>query len=400
MGFLQICSGVVLLQLSKSAKDVPDTAVLKGDLDQVRTVAEQEEPEYEPRADTIRGSAAILRSLSTARHQRELEEAKQIQEERLQPLGEHEIAEWDGLRRRRTIVGTGQPVAGIQRQKTIHPPLGMSRFPDPDDDNEDNESMHPGFFSRLRSISKPKTPQSNSMPLEGLSAQRRGSSRIPSDGGSDSHSGTTREHIYGLPEGLRRDPQYDEDTAYKPHESAIHWSQEVLSGPNAAREVAASSPSLVPPRPPPHTAKRQFSFQNVFHRHKSSDASERAERPLTSRSHLSFSSKKAGKGTDGATEEERLGLVTGDSRADLFDERPEEELRRETTSSPPGYISEDWQMPRKLGDSDSQVSPGASGVASPRRLDADSDEGSSEGVPPSLGNMEFEKGGSARGAFL
>ncbi|EOD43372.1 hypothetical protein GTA08_BOTSDO12767 [Neofusicoccum parvum] len=45
MGFLVICSGVVLLQLSKSAKDVPDAAVFKGDLDQVRTVAEQEEPD-------------------------------------------------------------------------------------------------------------------------------------------------------------------------------------------------------------------------------------------------------------------------------------------------------------------------------------------------------------------
>src|ERR1700759_3682715 len=62
-GFLTICSGVVLLQLSKSAKDVPDTAVFTGDLDQVRTVAEQEEPEYEPRADTMRGTAAIIRAI-------------------------------------------------------------------------------------------------------------------------------------------------------------------------------------------------------------------------------------------------------------------------------------------------------------------------------------------------
>lgn len=50
MGFLQICAGVVLLQLSKSAKNVPDTEVLRGDLDQVRAVAEQEEPEFEPKA--------------------------------------------------------------------------------------------------------------------------------------------------------------------------------------------------------------------------------------------------------------------------------------------------------------------------------------------------------------
>lgn len=53
MGFLQICAGVVLLQLSKSAKNVPDTEVFRGDLDQVRTVAEQEEPEYEPKAGKL-----------------------------------------------------------------------------------------------------------------------------------------------------------------------------------------------------------------------------------------------------------------------------------------------------------------------------------------------------------
>jgi hypothetical protein len=58
MGFLTICSGVVLLQLSKSAKDVPDTAVFSGDLDQIHTIAEQEQPETEPKADAIRGPAA------------------------------------------------------------------------------------------------------------------------------------------------------------------------------------------------------------------------------------------------------------------------------------------------------------------------------------------------------
>jgi len=47
MGFLEICAGVVLLQLSKSAKDIPDAAVFRGDLDQVKAVAEIEEPESE-----------------------------------------------------------------------------------------------------------------------------------------------------------------------------------------------------------------------------------------------------------------------------------------------------------------------------------------------------------------
>ena len=53
MGFLVICSGVVLLQLSKSAKDVPDAAIFKGDLDQVREVAEQEASKSEPKAEDV-----------------------------------------------------------------------------------------------------------------------------------------------------------------------------------------------------------------------------------------------------------------------------------------------------------------------------------------------------------
>ncbi|KAJ3474968.1 hypothetical protein NLG97_g9627 [Lecanicillium saksenae] len=71
MGFLVICSGVVLLQLSKSAKDVPDTAVFRGDLDQIQTIAEQEQPESEPKADAIRGTAAIVRRISQARSRME-----------------------------------------------------------------------------------------------------------------------------------------------------------------------------------------------------------------------------------------------------------------------------------------------------------------------------------------
>jgi hypothetical protein len=102
MGFLQICAGVILLQLSKSAKDVPDAAVFSGDLDQVRTVAEQEQPESEPKADAIRGTAAIIRRLSTSRQKLEAAEAKRIHEERLkdqmEPIGENEQYEWDGLK--------------------------------------------------------------------------------------------------------------------------------------------------------------------------------------------------------------------------------------------------------------------------------------------------------------
>jgi hypothetical protein len=135
MGFLFICSGVVLLQLAKSSKDVPDAAVFKGDLDQVRTVAEQEEPESEPRADTIRGGAGIIRALSRVRTQRQADEVRRMHEEHMEPIGEGETVEWDGLRRRKTI--STAHTTSVRRTKTIHPPLGMSHFPD--DDNVDEE---------------------------------------------------------------------------------------------------------------------------------------------------------------------------------------------------------------------------------------------------------------------
>lgn len=139
MGFLQICSGVILLQLAKSSKDVPDTAVFKGDLDQVRTIAEQEEPESEPRADTIRGGAAVLRAVSKRRTLRQVEEIEKLHNERVEALGDCEMVEWDGLRRRRTLQDTNR--SSVKSTKTLHPPLGMSRFPDDDAEAKDIESQ-------------------------------------------------------------------------------------------------------------------------------------------------------------------------------------------------------------------------------------------------------------------
>ncbi|EON65748.1 hypothetical protein W97_04987 [Coniosporium apollinis CBS 100218] len=196
MGFLQICAGVVLLQLSKSAKDVPDAAVFSGDLDQVRTVAEQKEPEYEPKADAIRAGGAILRSMSTVRMRKEVEEAKRLHEERMAPIGENEQVEFDGLRRRKTIIAPGQ--TPLQRRKTIHPPLGMSEFPD--DELTTSDDNHPGFFTFLSSRRRRSThqqPQSPraSMPLNQIS---------PSEGSGPAPTSDPPSHFYGLPQGLKR----------------------------------------------------------------------------------------------------------------------------------------------------------------------------------------------------
>ena len=305
MGFLVICSGVVLLQLAKSSKDVPDAAVFKGDLDQVRTVAEVEEPEYEPRADTIRGGAGIVRAMSRIRTKRQADEVRRMHDERMQPIGEGEEVEWDGLRRRKTISSAGG--GSMKRTRTVHPPLGMTHFPDDDNVSEPDSEVHPGFFGRIGRkrhttalTQSRREPGRSPVPLANVS-------RMDLEAGGD---GT---HTFGLPSALQR-PEA-EDTAYKGSASThITFAGDVQD----PRDRASSQgSSLAPPKPPPHQAgvtgsgsgtKRQFSFSNVFHRKRSDAADD--NRP-TSRGALSFISGNSRDhsypGTSGATEEERLG---------------------------------------------------------------------------------------------
>lgn len=330
MGFLQICAGVILLQLSKSAKDVPDAAVFSGDLDQVRTVAEQEQPESEPKADAIRGTAAIIRRLSTSRQKLEAAEAKRIHEERLkdqmEPIGENEQYEWDGLRRRRTTLR--EPAGGLQRRKTLHPPLGLTYFPD-ETGPEHRRTSHEegvedgGFLDSVRrrahSVIHRKHP--------GADIPDPHNSIHPDDFTETSYKGqdvaATEEsmemsHVYGLPPGLQRDGMDGSggSSGIFPglHGHPIMWADEI------GQERAKSRGSLAP-EPLPHTAKRQFSFHNVFHRHKNDGSvdSIHSHRPS---SRVGLGSRQSSKeqnipGTKNATEEERLGLVKGDSSAML-----------------------------------------------------------------------------------
>ncbi|KAL8662323.1 MAG: hypothetical protein Q9168_008276, partial [Polycauliona sp. 1 TL-2023] len=325
LGFLQICAGVVLLQLSKSSKDVPDSAVFSGDLDQVRTVAEQQEPESEPKADAIRGAAAIIRRISMSRQKIEAEEAKRVHDERLrdqmEPIGENERVEWDGLRRRKTVLNG--PAQGLQRRKTLHPPLGMAYFPDdddvrgsrgnPDDDEEQQQRLDAGFMNSLKRKAQtslhpgqwrtgPSEPRSPAypMPLTEISVlPQKGveySEHPPqADGSGDST------HVFGLPQGLNS-PQFTSDDALRRLAPPSHHQ---------------SSNSLAP-TPPPHSAKRQFSFQNAFRRRKSDvrPKSSDAIRPI-SRSGVNSRSGNKDPLIKSATEEERLGLVKGDSTHSL-----------------------------------------------------------------------------------
>lgn len=321
LGFLQICAGVVLLQLSKSSKDVPDAAVFNGDLDQVRTVAEQEEPESEPKADAIRGTAAIIRRLSMSRQKMEAEEVRRIHEDRMrdqmEPIRENERVEWDGLRRRKTFLDV--PGQTLQRRKTLHPPLGMAYFPEdddtstarPDHDDEEQPKLDGGFMNSLKRRAQSSlygrksdvgagTPDVRSpmypVPLTEITVPPyKGPSHSPYtpqfDGSGDAP------HAFGRSHGL----ESPRDT---PHD--------------ALRRLAPSSHGTLAPTPPPHSAKRQFSFQNVFHRRKSDT------RPPTGESTRPVSGGGTGSKFDprglttkSATEEERLGLVKGDSTPSL-----------------------------------------------------------------------------------
>ena len=341
MGFLVICSGVVLLQLSKSAKDVPDTAVLKGDLDQIRTVGEQEQPESEPKADAIRGTAALIRRLSQARQRWEAEEARKVYEEKLkdqmEPISENEVVEWDGLRRRKTVLEPG--LEGIQRRKTLHPPLGLTKFPSYHEDEDvqsatDRPERHSpshtpnSFFHGFR---KRRGSSANRISVDPVAFSPRPQERSPipeaevvsvsGDKALDHGDATELRNVLGLPAGLR--PR--DDSGRSSPGRSIAWAAD-----NAGSRSKRSR-ELLSPSPRPHTAgsgRRQFSFQNVFHRHKEDLSGDEARPPPGRSRSPPGSAPDSGSGShgrgrgrsirlrgtgDGATEEERLGLVKGDS---------------------------------------------------------------------------------------
>ncbi|KAA8652321.1 hypothetical protein EYZ11_009301 [Aspergillus tanneri] len=269
LGFLQICSGVILLQLSKSAKDVPDGAIFKGDLDQIREVATQQEPETEPKADSIRGTAAIIRRLSTPRRAIETEEVRRYlrerQEDQRPAATENEIIEWDGLRRRRTVLGEGPTMTRGRTpsmKKLPLPPWGMSRFPEEEEEHQHRQQRGPSFLDEIRS--------------------NQGSSWQPI-------------------------PEENEPASLL-----------AMSGPRPVDTSYAGSLRPVEVDEGIQLAKRQFSFY-MFPRGKT-DAPHRSPRSILR--HGSHEAK--------TTEEERLGLVQGDS---TVNHEPTELARTESNDS-------------------------------------------------------------------
>ncbi|KAL4754707.1 hypothetical protein BDW72DRAFT_117386 [Aspergillus terricola var. indicus] len=302
IGFLQICAGVVLLQLSKSAKDVPDAAVFKGDLNQVREVATQEEPEFEPKADAIRGTAAIIRRLSTPRRNVEAEEARRYlrerQEDHLRPPADNEIVEWDGLRRRKTVLTEKTQ----RRTPTPLPPLGMSRFPD--DLSEDPHTTSPSVHTIMNEV------RSRTSSIMG--SQWR---PIPED--QQTHGPV-----------LGSDPKVVHTSYPGPHPPrAVSWADE-----------EQDQSHLGAPAPPPH---RHFSFQKIFNRAKSPVDPSPAGIRSHSRSHSPRGILRRGHVRNMTSEEEHLGLVQGDKVAGYTNE--DEKHERTRTNIQSSHDADDYE---------------------------------------------------------
>jgi len=363
MGFFVICAGVVLLQLSKSAKDVPDTAVFSGDLDQVRTIAEQEQPETEPKADAIRGTAAIIRRLSNMRPKMEMEEARRLHEEKQQDLaaiGENEQYEWDGLRRRRTTYGTNGSMRsrgestpfpafdseihgptrtpgtvrtpGTIRTPQQHPPLGMSHFPTESDSDEDERPLTRGssVFTRVKSIMVPGRDRSQG---GGLPHAQSPMHPVP----------LTEIAIPGYKgDGAGDGAYYGHDGADTEYRGAGEERHITIVEQRTGSRGSSLHPDVAP-TPPPHSARRQFSFQNVFRKGQSQaqphgDAEAPPSRSPMIRKGMTRKHSGGASAVKGATEEERLGLVKGDTTTgrlptleDEEDEWPSEDKRRDLT---------------------------------------------------------------------
>jgi hypothetical protein len=365
MGFLTICSGVVLLQLSKSAKDVPDAAVFSGDLDQIHTIAEQEQPETEPKADAIRGAAALLRRFSNARQRMEVEELRRLHEEKLreglEPLSEdgQPLYEWDGLRRRKTVLGSQRSRAltspspnpfvphpyaaptAAQTSPHIHPPLGWSHFPTEEELAERDRPGSSGALSSIvgtirgraksiirgqhdTSLNNKPLPQSPMHPVQLTEIS------VPAQKAGETPSGSPYGN-YGLPSTKTAyGGAGDDSISVTSSTRRIQWGGDnrlVSQGSDGSHSLGP------PPTPPPHggTARRQFSFQNVFKRHQQHSPVPHhdgiQEEPGSSQDHPAFRPQsrpgtgRLGLGSrgysipqvKGATEEERLGLVKGDS---------------------------------------------------------------------------------------
>lgn len=208
-------------KLSKSAKEVPDSAVLKGNLDHVRTVAEQEEPESEPKADFIRGTAAIIRHMSTARLKLEAAEAWRRDDglrDRTEPISEKEQDEWDGLLPLGMTISPPRPTTTTSYPHPSNPHDGLiNPFSRHEQPAEGSLPAYTGTVHATQLLSR-KRPY---LPLRPLTELSRPPSYIPIPV-EDSESDGSLVNWYGL----RRSVAFESVGTEKPNQE---WSSPIVA---------------------------------------------------------------------------------------------------------------------------------------------------------------------------
>ena len=389
----------------------------------------------------------------------EMEEARRLHEEKqrdLEPIGENEHIEWDGLRRRRTTLGTN-PSLRSRGDSTVHPfpaydttvqtprqhpPLGMSHFPtesDADHDEERPNTANIGSFigsirERAKSMVVPgqnrnlgsgtshvQSPM-HPVPLTEISVLgykgNEDGTRVPYYG----HDGQGGNQTYNLPLG-HLDQKTEYDGAGGQRERHITIVDDETSGRTGSRGSSVHPSSG--PTPPPHSAKRQFSFQNVFRKGQQpppipyGDEQVPPSRSPMIRKGLGARKHSGGSAVKGATEEERLGLVKGDTSTgrqptvppyeeedDSYDDLRDDKYSPHQRQSPERAPRRDLTPPRRDGkDHDKEVEAvgGGSGTTSEeeyyeqqrKKWDGKQQQAGERGPPP-----PFDEGKGGNGAFI
>ncbi len=217
------------------------------------------------------------------------------------------------------------------RRNTIRPPLGMSHFPDPND--EDTE-QGPGFFENLRhraqSVIRHPTPgdpqdamdDSVRSPIHPVALtdikvhnSKMDSPIAPYGPGSFEDA---QERIYGMPAGQLK------------NERGIT----VAAQPSPRSKPLPAKPASSPALRPAQEARRQFSFTNFLRPGSRTQDVDPTPRPQLVHRASSNEQKRAFKN---GSEEERLGLVKGDSHVALLEHEPSRSPERPAQPMPYSY---------------------------------------------------------------
>ena len=329
------------------------------------------------KADAIRGAAAIIRRISVSRQKAEAMEAHRIQEEKLrdqmEPIGENEHVEWDGLRRRRTVLTNS--THSLRAERSMHPPLGMSHFPDSYEETRHHNASDPlqgntgsfngSFLSSVRRRAQSALVNNQHRDLGAGSPEMQSPIHpvalteisIPEHKGQTPTPKTVHfpgrepyeEHQFGLPHELHR-PQTDgaRDThtsdSLHPSSAPVRPTSGMGQRTHAIIHEVLDQTLTSAQRHLLTLPNANFSFQNVFGRNRRDSRPETSSdfaRPTSATgARRSIGSRSGSRGTGlpgilkNATEEERLGLVKGDS----------------STSVLPGYTSDDEEKTKFLDD--------------------------------------------------